>query len=332
MMEIYPWQKSQWQRLLEIQRQNRLPHAMLLCGPEGIGLKHFAQTFAMQLLCLSKNIDSECACGTCQSCQLFIAGTHPDLTTIEPEEQGKQIKIAQIRELIDYVALKSFSGDLKIVIIEPADAMNRATANALLKTLEEPPSQSMLFLLSHRPSKLPITIRSRCQRIDIKPAFEQAAIEWLQKQSAESDLSPELLLRLSGGGPLKALDLIEDDQLQFRHTLLKDLNQLSRNNCDPVQIAANWQTLGVENIIAWLMRIILDLVRLKLLRERAILVNLDLKDDLQDLVNSLDLLALVRNYDFVLLKYQQSTGPMNYNSLSILEEIVLHWNNPEIAN
>jgi DNA polymerase III subunit delta' len=330
MLTIYPWQKSQWLRLLEMQQQNRLPHALLLCGPEGIGLNQFAQTFAMQMLCLDNNSGS--ACGTCQSCQLFNAGTHPDLTMIEPEEEGKQIKIDQIRELLNYVTLKSFSGNLKIAIIEPADAMNRATANALLKTLEEPPSQSMLLLLSHRPSNLPITIRSRCQRIDFKPTYDQTAIEWLQKQTGDSDLSPELLLRLSAGGPLKALGLIEDDQLQFRHTLLKDLNQLNRKDCDPVQIAANWQAVGVENTLSCLMRIIQDLIRMKLLRERANLVNLDLKEDLQDLVNSLDLLALVRNYDFVLLKYQQSTGPMNYNPLSILEEVVLHWNNPEITS
>ena len=331
MTNIYPWQNEQWQRLMAMQQQDRLPHAILLCGPEGIGLKQFAQSAAMQLLCLSKTPETNDACGTCQSCQLYNAGNHPDLSLIEPEETGKQIKIAQVRELIEYVALKSFLGKQKITIIEPADAMNRATANALLKTLEEPPSQSMLFLLSHRPSKLPITIRSRCQRIDFKPAYSHTDIEWLNNQLTDSNLSSEALLRLSGGGPLKAISLIEEEQLEFRLTLLKDLKSMSKKNCDPVQIAANWQTLGLENILVWLMKIILDLIRLKLLRERAILINLDLKEDLQDLVNSLDLVALVRNYDFVLLKYQQSTGPMNYNPLSILEEIVLHWNNPEIA-
>lgn len=331
MTNIYPWQNEQWQRLIEMQQQDRLPHAILFCGPEGIGLKQFAQTAAMQLLCLSKNPETNYACGMCQSCQLYNAGNHPDLSLIEPEETGKQLKIAQVRELIEYVALKSFSGKQKIAIIEPADAMNRATANALLKTLEEPPSQSMLFLLSHRPSKLPITIRSRCQRIDFKPAYKQADIGWLKNMLVDSKLSAEALLRLSGGGPLKALSLLEDEQLEFRLTLLKDLKLMSKKNCDPIQIAANWQTLGLENILSWLMKIILDLIRLKLLRDKANLINLDLKEDLQELVNSLDLVALVRNYDFVLLKYQQSTGPMNYNPLSILEEVVLHWNNPEIA-
>tara|TARA_R110000782_G_scaffold235939_9_gene322031 strand:+ start:3372 stop:4370 length:999 start_codon:yes stop_codon:yes gene_type:complete len=331
MTNIYPWQNEQWQRLMGMQQQDRLPHAILLCGPEGIGLKQFAQSAAMQLLCLSKQAETNNACGNCQSCQLYHAGNHPDLNLLEPEETGKQLKIAQVRELIEYVALKSFSGKQKIAIIEPADAMNRATANALLKTLEEPPSQSMLFLLSHRPSKLPITIRSRCQRIDFKPAYQQADIDWLKNDLIDSKFSAEALLRLSGGGPLKALSLIEDGQLEFRPTLLKDLRLMGKKNCDPVQIAANWQTLGLENILTWLMKIILDLIRLKLLRERAIIINLDLKEDLQDLVNSLDLVALVRNYDFVLLKYKQSIGPMNYNPLSILEEIALHWNNPEIV-
>lgn len=328
-MLIYPWQEKQKQRLLEMQKQDRFPHALLLCGPEGIGLNQFAQTFVMQMLCLSEDITSINACGTCQSCQLFNAGTHPDLSIIEPEEEGKQIKIAQIRELINYVTLKSFSGKLKIVIIEPADAMNRSTANALLKTLEEPPSQSMLFLLSHRPSSLPITIRSRCQRIDFEPVFGETATQWLKDQSHGSHLSEELLLRLSGGGPLKALSLVEDDQLQHRQTLVKDLKSLTRKNADPVQMASSWQALGLDNIFVGLMRIIQDLIRLKLLREKANLVNLDLKEDLQDLVNSLDLVALVRNYDFVLLKYQQSTGPMNYNILSLFEEIVVNWNKPE---
>ncbi|MBL1140929.1 MAG: DNA polymerase III subunit delta' [Proteobacteria bacterium] len=330
-MLTYPWQEKQKQRLLEMQHQDRLPHALLLCGPEGIGLNEFARTFAMQMLCLSKDIDSGHACGTCQSCQLFTAGSHPDISLIEPEEEGKQLKIAQIRELIEYVTLKSFSGKLKIAIIEPADAMNRATANALLKTLEEPPPQSMLFLLSHRPTNLPITIRSRCQRVDFEPALDQTAINWLNSQSYESNLPAEVLLRLAGGGPLKALSMLEDKQLQHRYTLLKDLKSLTKKKVDPVQIASSWQALGSENIFITLMRLIQDLIRLKLQQERANLVNLDLKEDLQDLVNSLDLVALVRNYDFVLFKYQQSTGPMNYNVLSLFEEIVVNWNKPKTA-
>lgn len=336
MLEIYPWQEKQKQRLLEMQKQQRFPHALLLSGPDGIGLEQFAKTFAMQMLCLNKGQDNannnpEHACGTCQSCQLFSAGSHPDLLFIEPEDEGKQLKVNQIRELIEYATLKSFSGNYKIAIIRQADAMNRATANALLKTLEEPPSQSLLFLLSHSPSNLPITIRSRCQKVDFEPAYGETAINWLKNQPFETRLSAELLLRLASGGPLKALTLIEEEHLQHRHTLLDDLKSLSSRKADPVKIASTWQTLESNNVFINLLRIIQDLIRLKLQKESSNLVNYDLKEDLQDLVNTLDLVELLRNYDFVLFKYQQSTSVMNYNILSLFEEIVLNWNKPEVT-
>ena len=332
MSKIYPWQNTQWQRFQEMQQQNRWPNAILLSGPEGIGLKEFAKSAAMQLLCQSNQIKTNSACGICKSCLLYIAGNHPDLYSIEPEDSSRQLKIAQIRGLIEYVTLKSFIGNRKIVIIEPADAMNRATANALLKTLEEPPSQSMLFLLSNIPSKLPITIRSRCQQIYFKPAHTNADIDWLQSKLVDTKYSAETLFRLSGGGPLRALSLIEGEQLEFRIILVKDLKLMSIKSCDTVQIAANWQALGIDNILNWLMKIILDLIRLKLQRERSHLINVDLKEDLQDIVNSLDLNSMVRNYNFVLLKHQQSLSLMNYNTLSIIEEVLFYWNNSEMEN
>ena len=329
MLAIYPWQQDQWQRLQEMQQHQRLPHALLLCGPEGIGLKQFALSVSMQMRCENKS--NAKACGICQSCQLFLAGNHPDISYIEPEETGKQIKIAQIRELIGYVSLKSFSGDTKIAIIEPADAMNRATANALLKTLEEPPEQSILILLSHQPSRLPITIRSRCQRIDFYPDYEQSTCDWVQQHINEHDISAALLLRLSQGAPLKALELMEDEQLSQRQVLVKDLQQLSQNQADIVQMAASWQEQGCEIVLKCLMNLIQDLIRLKLLNDKAILLNVDIKEDLQELVKTLDLLQMVRNYDFVQLKYQEFTGPMNYNPLSILEQVLVRWSDPEIV-
>lgn len=336
MLEIYPWQEKQKQRLLEMQKQQRFPHALLLSGPAGIGLKQFARVIAMQMLCLNKGQDNgnnnpEHACGTCQSCQLFSAGSHPDLLFIEPEDEGKQLKVDQIRELIEYVTLKSFSGHYKIAIIRQADAMNRATANALLKTLEEPPSQSLLFLLSHRPANLPITIRSRCQKIDFEPVYGKKAVNWLNSQEIDSKLPTELLLRLASGGPLKAITLIEDEQIQHRQTLLNDLKLLSSGKADPVKIASSWQTFESDHVFINLLRIIQDLIRLKLQKNLSNLVNYDLKEDLQDLVNTLDLVEMLRNYDFVLFKYKQSTGVMNYNILSLFEEIVLNWNKPEVT-
>ena len=100
MLEIYPWQTEQMHRLLLMHQQNRLPHALLLSGPDGIGLKQFALVFVMRTLCLSNNNKLEDACGHCKSCELFKGKSHPDLYFIEPEEKGKTIKVEQIRELI----------------------------------------------------------------------------------------------------------------------------------------------------------------------------------------------------------------------------------------
>ena len=191
---------------------------------------------------------------------------------------------------------------------------------------------TMLFLLSYRPERMPITIRSRCQRIDFKPTYEQETVQWLNQQHLNTEMPEDLLLRLADGGPLRALELIEEDELQHRKTLLLDLKTVSGDSFDPVQIAANWQNLGSDKVIAWLLRLLQDLIRLKLLKDKANLSNVDLKEHLQDIIKGLDLLQLVRNYDFIMLKYQQTMGPMNYNPLSILEEIIVNWNNPETIN
>ena len=327
MIDIYPWQQEEMKRLSAMHQKGRLPHALLFTGPEGIGLEDFTLVFTMRALCQSNNVNLEHACGDCKSCELFKAKSHPDLKLILPEEKGKMIRVDQVRELINYVSFKSFSGNIKIVIINPADAMNRSTANALLKTLEEPPTQSMLILLTHRPSVLPVTIRSRCQKINFKPTYDKAANDWLDINLKNPQLSSSLLLRLARGGPLKAIELMREDYLSSRHELLEDLDALDKQNTDPVKIVARWQNLGAENTVSCLMQIINDLVRLKLCSDKATIINLDLREDLQGLTNTLDLLKLMRGYDFILLKYKELKGPMNYNSLSILEEIALFWKN-----
>ena len=328
MLETYPWQTEQMHRLLLMHQQNRLPHALLLSGPDGIGLKRFALVFVMRTLCLSNNNELEDACGNCKGCELFKGKSHPDLYFIEPEEKGKTIKVEQIRELIKYVSIKSFSADMKIIIIQSADAMNRVTANALLKTLEEPPEQSKIILLSHNPSKLPATIRSRCQRIDFKPTYNNETVSWLTERLAQSEIPPELLLRLSGGAPLQAIKLATDEQhLACRHELLQDLSSLDKENSDPVKIASHWHEMGPDNTVSWLLRLTNDLIKLKLSSKKANITNLDLREDLQGLSNRLDLLKLIRGYEFISLKYKELGGPMNYSPRSILEEIALFWKN-----
>ncbi len=325
MLNIYPWQNNEWQRVLQMQRQQRLPHALLLRGSEGIGLRQFALSLAMQILCLSN--DNKEACGNCNSCRLFQAGNHPDLSLVEPDGPGKQIKIAQIRELIHYVSLKSFLSHFKIVLLEPADAMNRAAANTLLKTLEEPPGQSILLLLTYHPLRLPVTIRSRCQRIDFRPSYDPAVLNWLEEKLPEkSDISADLLLRLSQGLPLRALSLLEDGYFTLRRQLLEDLTQARRKKgVDVVQIAAAWQGHGCENVLVCLLQLMRDMIRVKLFGRRENLSDFDAQENLQNLIKALDLSVLIHYYDFIQAKYEELVGPMNYNPLHILEQVLLEY-------
>ncbi len=329
MLSPYPWQSAEWQRLTNLVSSQRLPHALLLDGVEGIGLEHFARSAAMKLLCLDTQPDGS-ACGLCQSCQLFAAGNHPDFSEVTPEETGKQIKIDQIREVIDYVSLKSFTNKVKIVVITPADAMNRATANALLKTLEEPPEQAMMILLSHYAERLPITIRSRCQHISFSPASVDTSLAWIKQQ--HGDIDAELMLHLSQGGPLLIENMLEQDVHSQRKRILKDLTMMQDKAIDAVQLASEWQGIGCQEILRWLMRFVQDMVTLKLAQrnENLPIINIDLKAELLSLAQVSELKLLMRNYDYLMLKYQQANAPMNYNLLSILEEIVVNWNNPEL--
>ena len=147
---MLPWHSSIWENLTNSQQNKRLAHGLLFHGPAGIGKKRFATEFAHWLMC--EQPEAEKACGICRSCQLLNAESHPDLYFIEPEEDGKAIKVDQIRELIDKLSLTGHALGYRVIIMSPADALNVNASNSLLKTLEEPPQNTVLILLSDKPS------------------------------------------------------------------------------------------------------------------------------------------------------------------------------------
>lgn len=231
-MSIYPWQFTQWQRLQ--QQGDKLHHALLLTGEQGIGKQTFAEALVQSLLCAQPQADGM-ACNSCQNCHLLNAGNHPDFKRIsvvqedddtdEDKKSGakkSQILIHQIRELQDFLAISSHQGR-KLILIHPAEAMNIAAANALLKMLEEPPDNAFFILLSHHYKKLPATIRSRCQQVNM-PLPEQAiALQWLQQQRADISLQQ---LKYAGGSPLKALQLEEYQECNQLLSLLSQAGQM----------------------------------------------------------------------------------------------------------
>lgn len=188
-----------------------IPHALLFMGEAGIGKRTVALTFAQTLLCHERPIpegESEGwvePCNRCLSCQKLAAQNHPDLTILEPE--GSTIKIEQVRALQDKIIYKPLDGPRRVILIDPADKMNAAAANALLKTLEEPPTHAILILITSKPFSLPETILSRCQKISFYPLSLSQVETLLTERKDWSTQEARLVASLTGGDLGEALSL-----------------------------------------------------------------------------------------------------------------------------
>jgi len=319
----YPWQLKQWQQLQDAVSRQRLPHALLLTGANGTGINPFALQLAHSLLCEERR-EGAPACGQCRSCVLLYAGSHPDIRQIYPEEPGRQIKVENIRELIRFFHLSTQYGKHKIAIIAPAEAMNRSAANGLLKTLEEPPALSLLILVSYQQAKLPITIRSRCQKIQFNEPEHAAAFAWLNERLDAPEKTTELLA-LTDNAPLKAFDLSEADALEKRQAVMRDLRELRMFKANPVHIAEKWLEFDMTEVLRWLLAIFGKMARTGSAPSAEILHNSRINKELHHLSNGLHLHQIISCYDLVLKNYGLITGTTNLNKQGLLEEIIIHW-------
>jgi len=206
-------------RLRSKLREGRFPHALIFAGPEGVGKRTCALFFAKALNCPESGPDD--FCDACNHCRKIDAGVHPDVLMVGLEEDASEIKIAQIRDLLQTLGMRPLEGARKVFIIDPADAMNAAAANALLKGLEEPPDDSHFILLTANPQSLLLTVRSRCQTYTFAPL----TLEDMRRFGGE-----ELALRWSRGsiGTLRSLDL--ESLRQRRESALEFLELAIRAN------------------------------------------------------------------------------------------------------
>jgi DNA polymerase-3 subunit delta' len=239
-MSGLPWHAEHWARLQTRRQRDALPHALLLCGPVGLGKRAFAQRFVQGLLCAEPQ-DGE-PCGHCRSCLLVVAGTHPDVVSLSfgLRKDGvlrSEIVVDQVRELSARLAMSSQFGGWQVATIDPADAMNPAAANALLKTLEEPSAQTMLILLADAPWRLPQTIRSRCQRIEFQLPAAADALAWLQ---AEGVRDAAVALAAAGGNPGLARAWAQEGALDRRLEVRKDLAALAAGRGQPLEVVKRW--------------------------------------------------------------------------------------------
>lgn len=233
----FPWHDRATAQLQLAWANARLPHALLLQGADGLGKKSLATWLACAVLC--KNSSTLQRCAQCSSCKLTAAGSHPDLFWIGPEEDKQQISVDQIRAAAERFSKTSYLGGYKIAIIEPAHQMTHGAANSVLKTLEEPPAGSLLILITSRPSSLPATVRSRCQRIAIQRPTRDTALAWLHNQSGPS-VSPQLL-EFTAGAPLLALKVARNGDFdEFDRQMTRWVSTLLKGETDVAQVASEW--------------------------------------------------------------------------------------------
>lgn len=255
-----PWHAALWQGLTQ---QPRYAHAYLLAGPAGVGKRRFARAFAARLLCLSPA--SGLACGTCRNCALRLAGSHPDLLEVMPEEEGKAIRVDAVRHLGDFLAQTAQQGGRKVILLHPADAMNQNASNALLKSLEEPAGDAHLLLVSDQPSRLLPTIRSRCL-VQTLPSPDRAeGLAWLAEQLPDLEAGQRsALLEMSDGAPLKALELYRQEALAWRSLVVEQIKALLKHQAGASQIADKWAAVPLELLVDWFCGWTMDLLKLKL--------------------------------------------------------------------
>ncbi|WP_266168143.1 DNA polymerase III subunit delta' [Dyella subtropica] len=239
-MSVMPWHAEHWARLQARRQRDAMPHALLLCGPAGLGKRDFMRRFVRGLLC-EQAVDGE-ACGRCRSCLLLAAGTHPDVVALtyglrKDGVQRSEIVVDQIRDLSARLAMSSQFGGWQVVSIDPADAMNAAAANALLKTLEEPSQNTLLLLVADAPWRLPQTIRSRCQRIEFQLPSRDEALAWLQ---AEGVKDAAMALEAAGGNPGMAKAWSEEGALTRRQEVRKDLAALAAGRGEAMDVVRRW--------------------------------------------------------------------------------------------
>lgn len=243
------WHGSVWNGLLSAPAG--LPHALLLCGPAGIGKGQLAMALGQRLLCENPADATASACGQCPSCHWFQTEQHPDFRRVIPEaheetegegeaitsekkKASQSILIDQIRALYDFVFVGSHRGNRRVVVIEPAEAMNIAAANALLKMLEEPPATVYFILISNRWKQLLPTIRSRCRLIMLPRPDRDQASRWLDQQGNKQAAD---LLPVFAYAPAQALDEAGRDRLR----MYKELTSALGDPGDPLALADRWE-------------------------------------------------------------------------------------------
>ncbi len=321
---LYPWQKKIWQQLSCSSKNNRIAHALLLSGPVGLGKYQFSLAFKNALLC-SENNTGELACGECRFCKIQH---HPDFyeVTLEVDEKtGKQssvIKIDQIRDLIEFTALHTHFGEAKVIIIHPAEAMNKNASNALLKILEEPPQDTYFVLISHERHQLSATIKSRCQLVNFTLPEITDSKNWLESQAVTNGVA-NLCLKLAYNAPLTAKILAESNYIEQHSKIIDNLLSISLKTEDPMVIANSWLKIDSNLPLHALYSCLSDVILLKNVPNCTEIINSSSLDQFQNIANTVSYTGLYVILDKIVNAKHQIQ--VNIAILGIYEDILNLW-------
>lgn len=320
----YPWQERVWQDLASRLAGDRLGHAYLVCGRTGLGKRALAEAFADLVLCESPRQDQ--ACGNCRSCNLIAGGSHPDLKIVQAEEDRKSIGIEQVRELIEFFALTTHYGRRKIVIIDPAEIMTTAAANALLKLLEEPPGLALLMLVSHRPGQLVATILSRCQKIKLAEPDWPTCLAWLDACREANPALPDARAQILAGAPLAILARLEAEEGPLHDRLLDTLDAIRAGDLDVLEAARRDAGADMRELADALELIVSALVEARNgLAPRFLYLPPAAVQRLQDLANHLHSGRLLHFLDRVGEARAMLLRSSGVRGGEVLENLMFHW-------
>jgi DNA polymerase III subunit delta' len=319
-MAAINWHPKNWALLCGYIKQNRIPHALLISGGKGLGKHSLAKQFAHSLLC-SNPQNNGLNCEKCDSCLLIEANTHPDLIFIKPDEDKTTISINQIRQLVTDVYLKPQFESYRVALINPADGMTPSAANAFLKCLEEPTERTIFILITDKPNKLPATISSRCQKLQLSLPEKKVMVDWLKEQGIYEN--KETLLNLVQSSILTVQQLSNDVLLKQRTDCFNDWMAIAKHSSQPAIISEKWHKLPETVLINWLISWVVDLTRCCVGIDRAQLCNQDMARPTQELAQRLHLKGLYCLYGQLLTSRRQLDAQTNFQMM--LEEILVQW-------
>ncbi len=308
------WNQTAFERLQAQFRSGSMHHAIMLLGADGNGRATFADEFSRWVLCQSHE-QLESACGSCKSCHLFDAGTHPDYYLLDVEEGKTQIAVDQVRHLIGALQESAHQAGWKVANIADVSALNQNSYNALLKTLEEPQANTLLILQTEQLQQVPATIRSRSQLLALNVNDQSAIKAWLEQRKGHSSTDLDLALNLFPQAPYKAEDFANNGDAFKCGEFIFDIAFLLQGEAQALKLSEKWLP-DVEDCCLWLQMMMRDLLLLAQTNESSMIALQNQQEALESIVKSLNNQGLLQLNDKIieLRSLIMKRSPVNLSS------------------